>query len=120
MERIETIKAHLNTNTCKSTKNSYPIASHALDTSTGLPASGLYVRLSKKVGESDNGNIIWKVVSKRVLNGDGRNGGEPLVKSIIKGEVYEMLFNTKKYFQGKKCFYPFVKIVFEIEDENAH
>mmetsp|Transcript_1272 Transcript_1272/g.3126 ORF Transcript_1272/g.3126 Transcript_1272/m.3126 type:complete len:124 (-) Transcript_1272:266-637(-) len=100
-----------------------PITTHILDTSTGQPASGLSLKLSRKIGEKEDGSFEWDLVATQVTNSDGRLNSPLLKDSALEaGHVYEIHFDTAAYFkaQGRKCFYPYVKIVFEIEDPSAH
>ncbi|GBG25257.1 5-hydroxyisourate hydrolase [Hondaea fermentalgiana] len=104
--------------------NPNPVTTHVLDTSTGQPAAGLGLRLSRKVGEHEDGSFRWETIATQTTNADGRLDA-PLLnaeQAPEKDSVYELHFDTAAYFaqQGRKCFYPYVKIVFEIADPASH
>ncbi len=92
------------------------ITTHILDTSLGRPAAGVIVRLDFL----DDGD--WKRVGGGCTDQDGR------VKDLIKEGFefckghYRLEFVVADYFQaqGTKSFYPYVKIVFMVEDTESH
>lgn len=90
-----------------------PVTTHVLDTSTGKPAEGISIRIYKQT------NGEWMKLNETKTNADGRTNGlllEP--DSINQGDTYRMVFETNSYFE--KCFYPYVEIVFHIEDPTSH
>ena len=94
-----------------------PITTHALDTASGLPASGLDILLQKRNGDA------WTDLTTGTTNGDGRLPGLLKVGDARYGPgVYRMTFNTGKYFADRnlETFYPTVKVVFEIKDPALH
>ncbi|CAE7254876.1 urah, partial [Symbiodinium natans] len=99
-----------------------PITTHALNTATGRPAEGLQVSLKKKEGEDATGQSTWKILKVARTNSDGRVPGLAEGLQLLPGEVFELAFDTSEYFkgQGTPCFYPFVRIVFEIQEAESH
>ena len=92
------------------------ITTHILDTSKGKPAANVPVFLDYQ----DEGE--WKRVGSGTTDADGR------VKellgdqhTLVKG-LYRLEFRVSDYFDanGTKSFYPYVKIVFTIEDPSSH
>ncbi|XP_066954478.1 5-hydroxyisourate hydrolase [Macrobrachium rosenbergii] len=92
-----------------------PITCHVLDTATGKPASSMKLSLHK---QTDAG---WEELVSKVTNGDGRAGQFLSQEAFTKG-IYKMHFDTADYFkqQNTKGFYPYVEIVFEIEQPAEH
>lgn len=92
------------------------ITSHVLDTSLGVPAAGLTVRLARR----DDAGAVTELEERRT-NADGRVadllGGRPLAAG-----VYRLTFETGAYFaaEGKRCFYPRVEVVFEVDATDRH
>lgn len=95
----------------------YQLSSHILDISTGKPAPGITIQLSKL-----NENKKWIVIEEKKTDTNGR------VKDFLaqKGDeartgIYKLTFYTEPYYVQQKIesFYPFVEVVFEIKD-NAH
>uniref|UniRef100_A0A0A9W942 5-hydroxyisourate hydrolase n=1 Tax=Lygus hesperus TaxID=30085 RepID=A0A0A9W942_LYGHE len=116
-ERLKVISQHLSVkNTMAS--NVIPITCHVLDTSSGLPAAGLSVTLYKMAPDVGN---HWVEINKDKTNSDGRLPGFTKPGSISPG-IHKMKFETEQYFssKGAKTFYPYVEVVFNIEDGNTH
>jgi len=71
-------------------------------------------------------SVSFKTVSEQTSNGDGRLDSpllpEDVAKRIAPGDVFKLHFKTGDYFSRmqQKCFYPFVDIVFTIEDPSSH
>lgn len=94
----------------------YQLSSHILDITTGKPAKDVKITLSKK-DENDN----WIKIDEKKTDENGR------IKDFLKQEgtsnigIYKLTFHTSPYFNslGKKSFYPFIEIVFELVD-NEH
>jgi len=92
------------------------ITTHALDTSTGMPASEMLITL-KGIR-----NDQWKPISVGITNNDGRIGDVlPSGKKLTTG-TYVMIFNTQDYYKAKsqKGFYPEVSIQFEVTDDSHY
>ena len=98
-------------------KHADPISSHVLDTSSGLPASGITIIMDKL----DPKRNEWIFVTQKSTNQDGRASGF-LTWEQIQPEIYRMRFGIKDYFGAKNIdtFYPYAEVVFEIKDPKAH
>ncbi|XP_065776537.1 5-hydroxyisourate hydrolase-like isoform X4 [Muntiacus reevesi] len=93
---------------------SSPLTTHVLDTASGLPAQGLYLRLSRL---EDRGQQ-WTELKKSCTDHDGRCPGL-LPPGQMKAGTYKLSFDTKGYWQkrGQESFYPYVEVVFTITNE---
>ena len=93
------------------------ITTHILDTSIGLPAGGVAVRLSR---QSEAG--IWEVVADGITNEDGRIPGLIPPGVQVTAGNYRLHFATGEYFLKKNTasFYPFVEVVFELKEIRHH
>jgi 5-hydroxyisourate hydrolase len=92
------------------------ISTHILDTSLGRPAEGVPLILEARTDEG------WQPIGGGSTNADGRvvdllNNGESLLVGM-----YRMSFETGVYFEANavKSFYPVVRVVFEVDDPDAH
>lgn len=83
------------------------LSTHVLDTSTGEPAAGMRVHLSRAV---DTG---WEKIGDFVTDDDGRVSGI----GEVSGGRHRLGFETGEY--GNE-FYPFVAVVFEVDEERPH
>ena len=85
------------------------ISTHVLDTTTGLPAGGLPVRL-----EGDG------VLAEGVTDDDGRLSG--LGSQAPAPGIYRLRFATWEWFlgQGREAFYPEVVVTFAVSDPEQH
>ena len=93
------------------------ISTHILDTSTGLPASGVDVVLEIQRGPAD-----WALVGRGVTDAEGRlrtlmPGGAPL-----EAATYRLVFHTRSYFQraATATFYPRVAVEFDVAGGEGH
>lgn len=97
----------------------YQLSTHILDISTGQPAPGVSVALEK----TDDSSDIWAFVAKKETGEDGRiDDFLPMPEFRSDSPTtYRLTFYTRPYFeeQGTKSFYPYIQVVFEIED-GAH
>lgn len=93
------------------------ITTHVLDTSKGLPGAGIHISLQKPVGEES-----WETMYEGITNDDGRIPGFMPEGAVLAAGTYRMLFKTDSYFksQGVSGFYPFVPVVFQINDEQHY
>jgi 5-hydroxyisourate hydrolase len=92
------------------------ITTHILDTSQGKPAAGVPVFLDHQ----DQGE--WQRIGSGATDADGRvKTLVPDSHQLVRG-LYRLEFRVADYFetQGVKGFYPYVKIVFCLEDINSH
>ncbi|GAA4746418.1 hydroxyisourate hydrolase [Flavisolibacter ginsenosidimutans] len=90
------------------------ITTHILDTSKGKPASGVTVVLY-------SGNDAWAEIARGATNNDGRVTDLLRKDSLLETGIYKLRFETKDYFEKQHIitFYPFVEIVFDVQD-NEH
>jgi len=104
-----------------------PITCHVLDSSTGKPAQGVEIRLQQfEAASTSDGPDIFSPLARGVTNSDGRcldllPGDTTEAKNLSAG-TYKIVFKTKEYFEstGRKCFYPWVEITFELEQPDEH
>ncbi len=92
------------------------ITTHILDIALGRPAAGVAVVLSR---QSENGD--WAEVGTGRTNDDGRVAD--LLSAPIPGSgSYRLRFEVAEYFQRSEraSFYPFVELVFSVEDVGQH
>lgn len=92
-----------------------PITVHVLDTATGKPAANMKLVLYKQT------DIGWHELVNKVTDKDGRSGYLVTQENFTKG-IYKMFFDTAGYFaqNNTKGFYPYVEIVFDIENPVEH
>lgn len=83
------------------------LSTHVLDTATGEPAAGMLVHLSRAGGDG------WVRVAELETDEDGRVAGF----GDLSGGRYRLGFETGAY--GNQ-FYPFVHVVFEMEEGRSH
>ncbi|XP_064129559.1 5-hydroxyisourate hydrolase-like [Loxodonta africana] len=92
---------------------SSPLTTHVLDTTSGLPARGLSLSLSRLEGQGQQ----WMELRKSYTNTEGRYPGL-LEPGQMKGGTYKLFFDTEGYWkQGQESFYPYVEVVFTITNE---
>lgn len=93
------------------------ITTHILDTSIGMPASGVPVQLSKAVENSG-----WDIIAEGTTNEDGRIPGLVDSSTVLSPGIYKLRFETSVYFDQKntKGFYPYVEVVFELTSTKHH
>lgn len=92
------------------------ITTHVLDTTRGKPAPQLPISLYAQI---DNG---WELLASGITNEDGRIAGLLDEQVKLPAGVYRMHFQTSAYFNANNeaGFYPYVDIVFELDDSGAH
>lgn len=93
-----------------------PITTHVLDTSRGLPAAGVAVRLEQLTADGQ-----WRLIGQGVANADGRILDLIEPTSLTPGH-YRLTFETATYFRSFDIatFYPEVTIDFLVTDVTAH
>lgn len=92
------------------------ITTHVLDTSRGLPAQNLPISLFLQTLAG------WQPLADGVTNADGRIVGLLADEVKLAAGIYRMHFNTASYFNDNNevGFYPYVDIVFELDDQGSH
>ena len=92
------------------------ITTHVLDTTKGLPASSVPIKLFKEVAGQ------WQVISQGITNDDGRIAGLLDDDLVLDAGNFRMHFDTKSYFDlnQEQGFYPYVDIVFNIDGSGTH
>ena len=94
------------------------ITTHILDTTLGKPAAGVPVRLEKPVS-----GYQWDIIASGITDQDGRLQDLLPNERPLETGTYRLVFEIEDYFvdSGRRCFYPFIPIVFDIEDgEHYH
>ncbi|KAJ7070866.1 hypothetical protein C8F01DRAFT_1046592 [Mycena amicta] len=93
-----------------------PITCHVLDSSIGKPGDGVSVHLQRL-----NDDNTFTVLATGETNADGRCT-ELLTPQTLAAGTYKIVFKPKEYFErtGRKCFYPWVEIAFELENPAEH
>jgi 5-hydroxyisourate hydrolase len=84
------------------------ISTHVLDTSNGVPAAGVPVKLQKKTGAA------WQDFDSGVTNADGRASFE----SETATGVYQIVFEVEEYLKklNRPSFYVSIPVIFKVED----
>jgi len=107
-----------------------PITCHVLDVSLGRPAEGVEVNI--QIHHKGQRNVdIFSPFAHGVTDADGRclnllppRGSDEarLQNKQVGAGTYKIVFKPKEYFEktGRKCFYPWVEITFEIENPEEH
>lgn len=101
-----------------SQEHKYQLSSHILDITRGEGAPGIKIALSKMDSRG-----AWQVLEEKTTDQNGR------IKEFLKEElgkqhrgVYKLSYYTEPYFTelGQKSFYPFIEVVFEIQDDSHY
>jgi 5-hydroxyisourate hydrolase len=92
------------------------ITTHILDTTRGLPATNVPITLFTQNGDQ------WTELGGGITNQDGRLPGLLADDVKLPAGVYRMHFATSEYFKANEeaGFYPYVDIVFELDDKGEH
>ncbi|MFK7802942.1 MAG: hydroxyisourate hydrolase [Anaerolineae bacterium] len=92
-----------------------PITTHVLDTALGKPAAGIQITLEKLNGDD------WQTLASGITNADGRVANL-LAEGSLEPGTYKMTFYTERYCKtvGFDTFYPYVPVIFEIENVDQH
>lgn len=93
-----------------------PITSHVLDIARGRPASGVKVKLEAQL----NGG--YKQIASAQTDADGRIS-DWLPTDKLQAGVYRITFDTQAYEMsngGTPGFYPYVSVVFAVNDISQH
>jgi len=110
---------------------SKPVTCHVLDVSIGKPAEGVEVNLQVYLDKDNIG--VFTPVASGVTDSDGRCMTLSPIPSFKQAKqagkeleltraIYKIVFKPKDYFEktGRKCFYPWVEIPFQIENPEEH
>jgi len=107
-----------------------PITCHVLDSSIGKPAQRVPVLLYATTLSDTSGTtpVERRRLGQSSTNSDGRctdllDPSSPAIQAEIRdGRTFTIVFQTKEYFEqgGRKSFYPFVEITFEIQNASEH
>lgn len=91
------------------------MTTHILDTALGKPAADVPIDLYSQQGGE------WHKVKSGMTNSDGRCPNL-LTEEAFTAGVYKLFFDTGSYFKqtSGKGFYPYVEVVFEVEDPSKH
>jgi 5-hydroxyisourate hydrolase len=92
--------------------NKSPITTHILNLESGLPAAGVLVKLLDNDG---------KLISQDLTDDDGRIMLWPDELHLTISD-YKLHFSIADWYktQGKQSFYPYVELVFTLEDLDRH
>jgi len=88
------------------------VSTHVLDTSRGVPAAGIAVRLEREGGD--------ELLASGTTDDDGRVG--QLGPAGLAVGNYRLVFDTRGYFDRLQtpAFFPEVVVVFRVGDPNEH
>ena len=103
------------------------ISTHVLDTSTGLPAAGIPIRLERH--NEDGWHPVGIAITAengrahpRELNLSDDEDAEAEQQPLVKGD-YRLTFEVAAYFKTREIqsFYPFVQVTFTVSEiKNYH
>ena len=94
-----------------------PISVHVLNLQTGLPSSGVEVKLEQKI---DNN---WKLLNTGITDKQGRiTALYPKEEKLIKNAIYKVTFETGKWFEANKTetFFPEIPVIFTTNGNLEH
>ncbi|XP_004638915.1 5-hydroxyisourate hydrolase-like [Octodon degus] len=114
--RLLTLQRHLESlQDSDMESGSSPLTTHVLDTTSGLPAVGLCLRLSQLMDLGQQ----WTELRKSSTDMDGRCPGL-LKPGQLKPGTYKLSFDTGDYWKkrGQASFYPYVEVVFTISNDS--
>lgn len=91
------------------------LSTHILDQGAGLPAVNVEVLLQQL---TDQG---WQQIGAGRTDADGRITDFGIEAALTTG-IFQLDFDTGDYFEqkGTKSFYPYVSVVFQMDDANQH
>ena len=91
------------------------ITTHVLDTARGRPAAGVPIVLEQR-----DAHGTWSECGRGVTDLDGRL--RDLLKEPLRAGQFRITFDTESYFEGigVEGFYPEVRVVFVVRDQNSH
>ena len=91
------------------------LSTHILDTTLGRPVAGVALVLSRETRDS------WSEIGRGSTDADGRCR-TLLGEHVLERGTYKLRFETAPYFAAQKIagLYPYVEIVFAVEDPSQH
>ncbi len=91
------------------------LSSHVLDSTRGMPASGVPVRWERLADGA------WEPVADAVTDDDGRVTAWGSTEPLGTG-THRLVFGSGDYFSGRgvETFYPEVVVVFAVTDPGRH
>ena len=97
--------------------SNFQLSSHILDIGLGQPAVGVPVMLEKLAKDQKT----WVAIDQKITDKNGRIPDFLDSKADNQG-IYRLTFLTANYFKAKNTasFYPFIEVVFQIEDQNHY
>jgi 5-hydroxyisourate hydrolase len=92
------------------------ISTHVLDTSKGLPASGISVKLQKTTGTHFDSLSSWENVAQGITNADGRINFD----CEKNPGIYKLTFELEDYLKSDHSDFFFIQapVIFKIENVN--
>ena len=92
------------------------ITTHILDTSKGKPVAEVDVILQRQDGAE------WIEIGRGCTDHDGRVSNLVTSTEPLPAGSHKLIFHTQPYFQRQQLetFYPYIEIVFQIEDDGQH
>ncbi|XP_047436854.1 5-hydroxyisourate hydrolase-like isoform X2 [Mugil cephalus] len=113
--RLQQLKGHiLPANKITSMAGSpSPLTTHVLNIAMGTPGSNMALSLYQQ----DPSTSAWDLITTGTTNNDGRCPGL-ITQQLFTPGVYKLHFDTAQYWasMGETSFYPYVEIVFTIND----
>lgn len=96
----------------------YQLSSHILDITQGQPAQDVQISLSK---QDQSGN--WTSIDEKRTDESGRISNFLKESEGVNHQgIYKLTYFVAPYFEklDKTSFYPFIEVVFEIEDDKHY
>jgi 5-hydroxyisourate hydrolase len=92
------------------------LTTHILDTTRGKPAASVQIALYQQQGAD------WKEIVRGITNHDGRITDWLPKEEVLPAGWYKLKFETGEYYKQLTIasFYPFVEVVFTINDESHY
>ncbi|KAM7406195.1 hypothetical protein PAMP_000588 [Pampus punctatissimus] len=113
--RLQQLKGHILTDNkiTAMADSPSPLSTHVLNTAMGVPGSNMALKLYRQ----DASTEAWSLIVTGTTNNDGRCPGL-ITQQMFTPGVYKIHFETAQYWasMGETSFYPYVEIVFTIND----
>ncbi|XP_026176348.1 5-hydroxyisourate hydrolase isoform X2 [Mastacembelus armatus] len=115
VSRLQQLKSHIlfENKITEMAASPSPLTTHVLNTAMGVPGANMTLSLYRQ----DHSTNAWSLITNGTTNDDGRCPGL-ITKQQFTSGVYKMRYETAQYWagMGETCFYPYVEIVFSIND----